>query len=90
MVWEELLRSIILAKEQLDRLDHTQPATGPRVRATEDEVAAYERGSGERLPADYREFLLHANGWPHFFFRADLFGLPELGYLRAEVDKLGT
>jgi hypothetical protein len=78
--WTELLGALIVLKERLDRLDpdQTQPYTVPRVKTSEDEIAEYERDAGERLPEDYRQFLLHANGWPCFYFRADLFGLPEL------------
>lgn len=78
--WAELLGALIVFKEQLDDLDpgHTQPYTAPRVKATEADIAAAEATLGERLPDAYRQFLLHANGWPSFYFRADLFGTEEL------------
>ncbi|MCD0445834.1 SMI1/KNR4 family protein [Glycomyces sp. A-F 0318] len=50
----------------------------PRPRATPAAIAAYEHGTGVRLDASHRQFLLHLNGWPALWPVA-LFGLPELG-----------
>jgi len=78
--WPELLGAMISYRERLDRLspDKGQPYTVPRVKASEDELVAYEAEVGESLPPAYRDFLHHADGWPGFYFRADLFGLSEL------------
>src|SRR5690606_32576073 len=52
--------------------------TVPRAKASEEQVSQFEATLGERLPESYREFLLHADGWPGAYFTLDLFGLPEL------------
>ncbi|WP_412543421.1 SMI1/KNR4 family protein [Longispora sp. K20-0274] len=72
--WKVLLGEMILAKSQLDERDpqHLEPYTLPRGPAAEEDV------SGISLPADYRAFLAHADGWPSFYMDADLFGSPEL------------
>lgn len=49
----------------------------PRVAASDAEIAESERHVGP-LPADYRGFLGHANGWQGFYLSTDLFGTPEL------------
>ncbi|MEV6527553.1 SMI1/KNR4 family protein [Longispora sp. NPDC051575] len=77
--WKALLGDTIVAKSALDDADpkHLEPYTLPKVAATEDALAAFETVHGA-LPSAYRQFLLHANGWPQFYMDADLFGLPEL------------
>jgi hypothetical protein len=50
----------------------------PRMAATEEQVAEFERESQQAFPVSYRQFLLHANGWPGAYFTLDLFGLDEL------------
>lgn len=52
--------------------------TVPRPKTSEEQISQLERSLGERLPESYRQFLLHADGWPGFYFTLDLFGLPEL------------
>ncbi len=52
--------------------------TVPRPKVSEEQITQVEASLGERLPASYREFLLHADGWPGAYFTLDLFGLPEL------------
>lgn len=52
--------------------------TVPRPKASEEQISQLEESIGERLPESYREFLLHADGWPGFYFTLDLFGLVEL------------
>jgi SMI1/KNR4 family protein SUKH-1 len=78
--WPALIGTMIIVKQQIDEADrqHLAEYTVPRVKASQDEILAFERAVGERLPNDYRNFLLHANGWPAFFFLVNLFGLPEL------------
>ncbi len=78
--WPALIGVMIMTKSALDEADpeHLRPYRLPRVPPSEDEIAAVEAGLGERLPAAYRDFLVHANGWPQFYFEVDLFGLPEL------------
>lgn len=50
----------------------------PREPATEEQIRSFEVELGEPLPSSYRDFLLHQNGWPRFYFMVDLFGLNEL------------
>lgn len=78
--WKALLGELILAKNEVDELDpkHVERYTVPRTAASEDDIAAFEREFGERLPEQYRDLLLHADGWSSFYFDADLFGLAEL------------
>jgi hypothetical protein len=52
--------------------------------ASANEIREVERKLGVRLPSDYREFLLHSNGWRRLFDGADLFATTELGNARAE------
>jgi hypothetical protein len=58
--------------------EQTFSATLPELKASETSIAEYESETGERLPASYRDFLLHANGWDLFYFTLDLFGLQQL------------
>jgi hypothetical protein len=78
--WPALIGTMALVKSEIDELDpeHLEDYTAPRVKATEADIAEYERNSGQVLPHEYRDFLLHANGWPSFYFDMTLFGLPEL------------
>lgn len=78
--WKALLGELILAKNEVDELDpeHVERYTVPRTAAAEEDIAAFEREFGERLPEQYRDLLLHADGWNSFYFDADLFGLAEL------------
>lgn len=72
---------MIIVKERIDELDaeHLADYTVPRVKAGQAVIAAVEQAhGGERLPNEYRNFLLHANGWRCFYFLMTLFGLPEL------------
>jgi SMI1-KNR4 cell-wall len=65
----------VLAEVDTDGLWEHHP---PRAAATEEDIAAVEARLGLRLDPQYREFLLHANGWPSFFHTIDLFGTEEL------------
>jgi hypothetical protein len=78
--WPVLLGEMILTKNEIAELDeeNLEPFTVPREKLSPAELEALERRLGERLPDGYRQFLLHASGWPRFYFRVDLFGVPEL------------
>ncbi|MGH8791260.1 MAG: SMI1/KNR4 family protein [Stackebrandtia sp.] len=77
--WPVLLGQLIAAKQAVHEhdADDVESWTIPRVKATEDEVAALEQRVGERIDACYRQFLLHANGWPRVLYDLSLFGIPE-------------
>jgi len=57
--------------------NHLFPWRLPKVAATEEQVVAAERAVGFVFPQDYRDFLLHANGWVGFHLGTDLFGTPD-------------
>lgn len=78
--WPARLGIVIGLQAQVEAADPDGLLTGtvPRMPANEDDVAAFECEAGARLPEAYREFLLHANGWPGMYFSLDAFGLEEL------------
>lgn len=78
--WPVLIGTMGLVKEKINSEDPEQLAdfTIPRLKATEDQIRAAEERLGEPLPASYREFLLHANGWDCFHWTLDLFGTEDL------------
>lgn len=78
--WPVGLGIAIGTQAQIEEFDPEQTFKGtiPRMKATEEDVAAFETERGERLPSSYREFLLHADGWEQFYFTVDLFGIQEL------------
>ncbi|WP_157441661.1 SMI1/KNR4 family protein [Actinoplanes awajinensis] len=78
--WPVLIGRLVQVRAEVDAADpeRLQPCTIPRLRASEADVAGFEREIGEQVPAGYREFLLHADGWPEFEYDVDLFGLAEL------------
>jgi SMI1/KNR4 family protein SUKH-1 len=78
--WQVLIGEMILTKNEILDLDPTyyDDYTLPNEGAETREIDEFERRISEGLPAEYRNFLLHANGWLSFYWDADLFGLPEL------------
>lgn len=82
-----MLGMMIIAKNEINERGGgpSEHYTLPRARATADDIAVFEDKWGVRLPADYRQFLLHADGWPRMHFETTLFGLAEL---RGEGDGL--
>lgn len=78
--WPVALGVLIGLQAQIEEQDAEGllTATIPREKAREAAVVAYEERAGVPLPPDYRNFLLHANGWPGAYFTLDLFGLAEL------------
>ena len=77
--WKVLLGQLILAKQLIHQYDpdKVEEYTLPREKASEADIAAFEARVGERISPQYRDFLLHANGWPKVYFNVGLFGIPE-------------
>ncbi|WP_406274149.1 SMI1/KNR4 family protein [Nocardia sp. NBC_00881] len=77
--WPVLLGLAIKAKYELLRLDSEQQwETLPRVKNTDAAIQQFEYERRLTIPSDYRDFLLHADGWEGCFFDLGLFGLSEL------------
>jgi len=78
--WKQRIVDLVAVKQQLADLD----ARGlwqyclPHVAATEASLVEVGRQIGEPLDASYREFLMHADGWPAFYQTVDLFGSDDL------------
>ncbi|MEV0356382.1 SMI1/KNR4 family protein [Nocardia sp. NPDC050697] len=79
--WRSYIGYLIMLKGKIDEIDpdFMDEYTIPRVAALESEISAIESAIDSEFPDQYREFLLHANGWPYFYWITDLFGTPELG-----------
>jgi hypothetical protein len=78
--WPVILGAAIGVQAQLEEFDEEGllKSTLPNLKAAEEQVVAFEATLGERLPENYRDFLLHADGWMSCFSVMDLFGLAEL------------
>jgi hypothetical protein len=78
--WKERIAVMALVKQKLAEVD----AEGlweyhlPRVAASQERLREVEAHLGEALDPSYRDFLLHADGWPAFYQTVDLFGSEEL------------
>lgn len=77
--WKVLLGQLLIAKQQVHENDRDgiESTTLPREKATEADIAAFEARVDGHIDAHYRNFLLHANGWPNVLYDIGLFGLPE-------------
>ncbi|GIG55683.1 hypothetical protein Lfu02_00550 [Longispora fulva] len=78
--WKVLLGEMLIARGEASERD---PSTAehyalPRVKASQEEISAFEAVTGTALPADVRDFLAHANGWLGCYRDLHLFGLSEL------------
>lgn len=80
IVWPALIGDMIRTKNEIVDLDpdYYDDYTLPSEKASEDDIAAFERWLGEELPSEYRAFLRHANGWRLFYWDADLFSFEEM------------
>ncbi|MDA2812568.1 SMI1/KNR4 family protein [Nocardiopsis sp. RSe5-2] len=78
--WPVVLGLTISAKRELRLRDpeDSDDETLPRVKLSPEELEALEREHGGPFPQDFRDFLLHADGWPGVYYDLDLFGSPEL------------
>lgn len=78
--WPVVLELVIAAKRELHRRDpdDSDDQTMPRLKLAPEELKAFERENGEPFAPEFRDFLLHANGWEGVYYDLDLFGLPEM------------
>lgn len=86
MDWKRELVIAHLIKQKIAEVDvdGLWKNTLPEVAASEEEIAAVEIALGYSIDSQYREFLLHANGWKAFEQNIDIFGVDDLvGGLRA-------
>src|SRR5436305_6465834 len=79
---------MLLAKERLAAVDSLCPSTVPREGAREEQIQRVEERLGRRLPASYRSFLQHANGWDAFFQTIDLPSCEDWAALGLEPERL--
>ncbi len=78
--WKQRIVELVLVKQQLAELDTKGlwQYRLPAVAASEARLEAVEAHLGEALDPAFREFLLHADGWPAFYQTVDLFGSDDL------------
>ncbi|WP_168801551.1 SMI1/KNR4 family protein [Glycomyces buryatensis] len=78
--WPVVLGLTIKAKLVLQErdLEDADDDTFPRFKLSPEELHALESELGEPFPQEFRDFLLHANGWEGVYYDLDLFGSPEL------------
>ncbi|WP_211841568.1 SMI1/KNR4 family protein [Rudaeicoccus suwonensis] len=71
---------LVLVKQALSEVDTKKLwyFRLPRIAASEETLRRVEAHLGESLDPQYREFLLHADGWPTFYQVVDLFGSGDL------------
>jgi SMI1 / KNR4 family (SUKH-1) len=78
--WQQAIVDLVLVQQQMREVDmeglwdyHL-----PHVAASPARVDTVEAQIGESFPRLYREFLLHADGWPCFYHTVNLFGTEDL------------
>lgn len=85
-LWQRHLAALRATHTELVRLcPYRDHGLVPKPAATADAVRDAELRLGVRLPPDFRDFLLHSNGWTRLFDGADLLGTAELGDENAEA-----
>jgi hypothetical protein len=84
--WQQTLSALRATHTELLRLcPYRDHGLVPNPAASMDDIRQAEQRLGVRLPSDYRDFLLHSNGWRRLFDGADLFSAAELGDTRARA-----
>lgn len=80
MDWAKEIADMAFVKSEIAKADQQKiwPYSLPRVATQPQRIADVEGQLGFLLDKDYKEFLLHADGWPAFYQSVDLFGTPEL------------
>jgi cell wall assembly regulator SMI1 len=78
--WKDHIAIMHLVKQELLKRDKARlwPHHLPEVGATEEQLQAAEKALGFSLDPQYRDFLLHADGWKGVCQTVDLFGTGQL------------
>jgi hypothetical protein len=78
--WKKCIVELVLVKQKLAELDVAGLWENrlPGIAATETKLRDVERHLNETLDPAYRDFLLHADGWPALYQSIDLFGSHDL------------
>jgi cell wall assembly regulator SMI1 len=75
----ELLRQIDEVRWEVGRLDpDLYPYYPPNPPASPEEIERLEEHFRTRLPEEFKELLLHCNGWPHLVAGIDLLSVEEM------------
>jgi hypothetical protein len=72
--WPALIARYSRLRDELATAMQGLPTAPPRRSATPQQIADAERQIGVRLHRKHRDFLLHADGWPHFSGPISLLG----------------
>jgi hypothetical protein len=79
--WANLIGQVATCRNELASI---QPDNWPNsfggIAATGESIAVAEHDLGFALDPDYREFLLHLNGWPDFYSDISILALDQLGH----------
>lgn len=78
--WVQRIAELVTVKQRLGEVGrgNVWEIRFPAVAAEEAHVVDVEGELGEKLNSQYREFLLHADGWPAFYQAVDLLGTGDL------------
>lgn len=78
--WKSLIAEMVYIRQAMADADSKGlwEYALPAVAASTSQVRAVEQQLGYPLDESYRQFLLHANGWPSIYQAVDLFGTDEL------------
>jgi hypothetical protein len=81
--WQRTLSALRATHTELVRLcPYRDHGLVPSPAASVEDIVETERRLGVKLPAEYRQFLRHSNGWRRLFDGADLLATSELGDAR--------
>ncbi|MFE3191666.1 SMI1/KNR4 family protein [Nocardia sp. NPDC059240] len=77
--WPAMIGYLLIVKNEIDQrdLEKLQEYTAPRQKVSEEVLRGAESSLNVQFPVEYRNFLLHADGWKSFYWNTDLFGMLE-------------